>query len=134
MSDRPFRIALDFDHTINDGGFGDVMSPSPLVQVFKDLKQQFGDKIEIVMWSSRNTPEMEIDGKDAETKVDLMKMFLDNIGFPYDDIDWGDRGKLVADLYVDDKAYRPRMMPIEDFLMIQGEIEDWMKENAGVPV
>lgn len=94
------RIALDFDKTI---AAGPTLDPEWLVPgVEQSMQHLHRAGHHLTVWSCRNG-RVWGDLNRAES-LQKMKAFLDAHNLPYDAIDYGDQGKLLADLYVDDKA------------------------------
>jgi hypothetical protein len=107
----PLTVAIDFDGTLCDACFPDIGTikegAREALQFFKDLGYR------IIIYSCRtchwhhdifggsvDEPSME------RTTVRQMVAWLDSNGLPYDLVDDGSRGKVVADYYIDDKAIR----------------------------
>lgn len=93
------KLALDFDNCMFVCWWPEVgpMVPDALeyIQRLKD------DGHHLVVWSSRASTHGDAPGE-REQGLQAMKDALDTTGIPYDEIDYGDRGKISADLYVDD--------------------------------
>jgi hypothetical protein len=92
-----FPIVIDFDGTIVTQGYpliGELQDG--VVEQVKRLREKFY----IIVSSCRSnkfTP---------REKHDEMVKFLDSVDFPYDAIDDGSQGKVVALFYIDDKGIR----------------------------
>lgn len=91
------KLAVDFDGTIVDWKFPDI---GPLkygvIEALRELKK-FCD---ITIYSSRANQTLT----DRRKYLYEMKEFLDRFGVPYDRIDTGIEGKVIADFYIDDRA------------------------------
>lgn len=111
------RLAIDFDHTcfINDWpNIGDMVPGAQ--EYLQKLKQ---DGHWLIIWSGRaNTKKNDPVGRAKGLQV--MRDALVRFGIPFDEIDYGDQGKVLADLYCDDKAVGAPL------IMFQGEPAiDW---------
>jgi hypothetical protein len=99
----PLRIAVDFDSTIAlslhpNPGVGDLVPEADTyIRRLKD------DGHEIVIWSARANKD-ENSKNHRELSMSSMKKFLKNLDIPFDWIDHGHEGKVLADLYVDDRG------------------------------
>lgn len=93
------RLAVDFDDSLYLCAWPGVgpMVPDAREYLLR-LKQ---DGHQLVIWSSRASRGEDRPGE-REQGLQAMKGALDQDGLPYDEIDYGDRGKIRADLYVDD--------------------------------
>lgn len=110
------RVALDFDKTLAVGTWPHVDYVVPGAAAAMRYLHRNGHHITV--WSCRNN--QNFGATDRATQLQRMKDFLDRNQLPYDAIDYGDQGKLLADLYVDDKALG---VPLRAF---RGEmVVDW---------
>ncbi|MCK4357829.1 MAG: hypothetical protein KAW92_03675 [Candidatus Cloacimonetes bacterium] len=101
---RPFRVAIDFDGTI-------VENKYPKIGPLKDnavhainLLKELGCYIIITSCRTNSTlyPSLLARANQAQ----IMQMFLIKNGIPFDEVDDGCQGKVVADVYIDDHAIR----------------------------
>ena len=94
-------ICIDFDGTIVDHEFPKIGKLKPGVKrVMRRLAE--ADHY-IVVSSCRNNMVLN---RGDRMHLRLMENFLDENDVRYGEIDYGDRGKVVADLYIDDKGLR----------------------------
>ena len=91
-------IAIDFDGTIVEHAFPKIGKLKNGVQSFL---YQIIKKHQIIIWSCRNNMVLNCDNKKW---LKQMEYFLEANNLPYTRIDLGDRGKIVADVYIDDRA------------------------------
>ena len=104
-------VAVDFDGTLCDHEFPSIGAPKVGAKEALQRIRDLGFKI--LIWTCRTCHfNYEIFGGDPSThtferqSVKDMIAWLDANGIPYDEIDDGSRGKPLANLYVDDKAWR----------------------------
>lgn len=108
-----YTICVDFDGTIVDHAFPEIGILKPGV---REALEKLSEHFTIVISSCRTSqlfkkekPEICIPdqlnacGRDYAGE---MRAFLDEHKIPYDRIDMGDEGKVVAIAYIDDRAYR----------------------------
>ena len=109
------KIAVDFDGTI---------SADP--QRFRELLAKLIDKgDEVVIWSQRAARSEPGRSRDMDEMVRLLQQWK----VPYTEI--CQRGKMWADLYIDDKAVRyDRENPLS-FYRIEDRIEELEEEESG---
>jgi hypothetical protein len=105
------RIALDFDGTVCDHDFPRIGAPKAGVKDAIERLKALG--FYILIWSCRTSGwDYSIFGGDPaqhtleRPHVKAMAEWLKDNGIPYDEIDDGSRGKPLAEIYVDDKAWR----------------------------
>ena len=94
------RVAVDFDNTLFVGAYPDVGPIVPGARRY--VRQLVRDGHKITIWSSRAstlTPDNPI-----EHAKSLQKMYdaLVREGIPFHEIDYGQHGKIPADVYIDD--------------------------------
>jgi hypothetical protein len=107
----PKTICVDFDGTLCDWTYPDIGAAKKGAKDALTRFRELGYKI--IIWSCRTSHyHYDIFGgsrsqptSERET-VKNMVAFLDKEGIPYDEIDYGDLGKPLADLYIDDKGIR----------------------------
>jgi predicted mannosyl-3-phosphoglycerate phosphatase (HAD superfamily) len=120
-------ICVDFDGTIVDHEFPKIGALKPGARSALQAFRRMGFRI--IVWSCRTCKWQEdtFGSWDCPTLerplVREMIEFLDKEGVPYDEIDDGEKGKPLADLYLDDKALR-----VEDNW---GDVAQWVRENGG---
>lgn len=99
---RPFHVAIDFDGTIVEHKYPEI---GPLkkdaVRAINLLK---GLGCYIIITSCRTNPRLNKPKLEREQQVIIMKEFLTKNGIPFDEIDDGTQGKVIADVYIDDHA------------------------------
>jgi len=96
-------IVIDFDGTICGHAFPEIGEVKPGVKAaLEKLRQHF----EIVISSCRASKMFRNEDGSPSHHVDAMVSWLDWHGIPYDRIDMGDEGKVVATAYIDDRAIR----------------------------
>jgi len=93
-------IAVDFDGTIVEDYYPDIGPLVPGAKMALSMFRDFG--CEIVIWSSRNNTMNERDG--VNDMFEDMVEFLDRKDIPYDRVDDGKSGKVIADVYIDNRA------------------------------
>jgi hypothetical protein len=94
------RLAIDFDNVLFVHAFPAV---GPLVPGAAEYMQRLHDAgHELVIWSSRASQEDDDLQGEREEGLRAMKAALAQEHIPYDQIDYGDKGKIRADIYVDD--------------------------------
>lgn len=96
-----FRIAVDFDNTLFTNKFPEVGDPVPGAAKYMKKLKDAGHVL--MIWTCRMNAGFHSDDsiqKDLEQIVSKMTEH----GIPYDEIVHGEPGKLMADIYVDDRA------------------------------
>jgi hypothetical protein len=116
------NLAVDFDETIGvhfkKGGFASI--PSHLVPgAFEGMTELKAMGHHLTVWSGRNNSRLHND-EDRIAALRDMERFLRRHKIPYDGIDEGDQGKLIAHLYIDNRAVG---VPLISFLGQQ--VVDW---------
>lgn len=97
---RHWTVAIDFDGTIVDHAFPDI---GELKAGAKEAIEKLYEEYEIVISSCRASKLYEESRKERDF-VQEMELFLIENGIPFDRIDRGDEGKVVAVAYIDDRA------------------------------
>lgn len=92
-------ISVDFDGTIVEHAFPEIGDLKPGV---KDALTRLSQTYEIVISSCRASALFA--GAHRVDYVQRMKEFLDENQIPYDRIDMGNEGKIVAVAYIDDRG------------------------------
>lgn len=95
---RPI-IAVDFDGTIVDHRYPQI---GKLKKGVKEALTELIKRNDIVIYSCRNNSTVD---PTCQTMRNMV-LFLAQNKIPYTKIDLGLHGKVVADLYIDDKAIR----------------------------
>lgn len=94
-------LSVDFDGTIVDHAFPLIGGLKPGV---KEAITKLKEKYTIVISSCRAS---QLFNRGKPNKyVEEMRKFLDDNDIPYDRIDEGDEGKIVAVAYIDDRGIR----------------------------
>ena len=93
-------ISVDFDGTICEHKFPSI---GPLKPGAKEALQKLSKKYTIVISSCRGSKLFNRRFKD-NPYIEEMREFLVKNGIPFDRIDMGDEGKVVAIHYIDDRA------------------------------
>jgi hypothetical protein len=107
----PLTVCVDFDGTLCDSAYPNI---GPLKEGAKEALQTFRNLgCRIIISSCRSCHwHYDVYGGDPgqpvfeRTRMKEMIAFLDTFQIPYDIIDDGSLGKVVADYYIDDKAIR----------------------------
>lgn len=94
-------ISIDFDGTIVEHRFPDI---GPLKPGAIDAIKKLYQKYEIVISSCRASTIFNPEGPGTSKSYKEMVKFLDDNGIPYDRIDDGTEGKVVAVAYIDDRG------------------------------
>ena len=104
MNERNIIIAVDFDGTLCENKYPDIGEPNTALIQYLIYHQQCGDKI--ILWTCRKN-------KPLDNAVQWCK----EQGLEFDEVNnnlleivnaWGeDTRKICADIYIDDRAYRP---------------------------
>src|ERR1017187_5307235 len=104
-------VSIDFDGTIVDHEYPHIGALKPGAKEALEALRHYG--FWIIISSCRtsgmypevfsHTPGQPV--AERQCVLDMIK-FLDDNGIPYDQIDDGSVGKVMADFYVDDKAVR----------------------------
>ena len=110
---RKKRICVDFDGTIVEHKFPAI---GPVRKDVLKVLQNWRDKGAHIIISSARSAKM-FGGKDSE-KFKEMVAFIKKEGIPHDEIDDGTIGKVVADLYLDDRALNALDHPWRDLDII----------------
>ncbi len=98
---RKHTVAVDFDGTIVEHRFPNIGPLKPgAVEAIKKLYQKY----EIVISSCRASTIFNPNGPGTSKAYLEMVEFLKENGIPYDRIDDGTEGKIVAIAYIDDRA------------------------------
>jgi len=101
---KPFIVAIDFDGTIVEDKYPNI---GPLkenaVSCIKLLKEL---GCYIIVTSCRTSPNRTSSVTERSLQRQIMQKFLRENDIPYDWVDDGTQGKVVADIYVDDRAIR----------------------------
>lgn len=92
-------LAIDFDGTICDHRFPEC---GPLKEGVVAAIQKISERFEIIIWSCRANGNLNTDDRYIKDMIE----YLNRHNIPYDRIDMGNEGKVIADLYIDDKAIR----------------------------
>ena len=87
-------VAIDYDGTIT----ADFEKAAKFIRILKSRGHR------IVIWSSRNNPRQHGDQQPL-VMAEMLDM-LARYGIPYDEVDDGTTGKVHAQVYIDDKAWR----------------------------
>lgn len=95
------RIVVDFDGSLFINKYPGVGAPVP--GALNALKLLKNDGHEIVVWSCRANRKEGLPIERAAA-VQGMREALDSFGVSYDEIDDGGEGKVIADVYVDDRG------------------------------
>ena len=107
---RRLRLCVDFDGTIVDHEFPEIGALKPGVRTALRRFRQLGHYIVISSCRTCRWDEETFGSWDCpileRPKVREMIEFLDREKIPYDEIDDGTKGKVLADLYIDDKGLR----------------------------
>lgn len=93
-------LSIDFDGTIVEHEFPNI---GPLIDGAKEALQRLSKKYEIVISSCRASRLFNHPGQ-KNPHLEEMIEFLDANEIPYDRIDMGNEGKVVAEYYIDDRA------------------------------
>lgn len=101
---RQFYVAIDFDGTIVEDESPkigplkkDVVSS---INVLKDLGCY------IIITSCRTSSLIHPSVTERQVKKQIMENFLRENNIPFDEVDDGTHGKVVADAYIDDRAIK----------------------------
>jgi hypothetical protein len=106
------RIAVDFDGVIikakKDYSYEDRKEFIPIPGAIESLEKLIRLGHQIIIWSSRAA---HCYGDDAQSmlQIKLWNNMLDYIKsnkVPYSEVDSGECGKIMADMYIDDRAVR----------------------------
>lgn len=103
---KKHTLAVDFDGTIVEHRFPDI---GPLKAGAKEALERLHKKYTIVISSCRASTLFNPEGPGTSQAFQDMVRFLDEHQIPYDRIDDGTEGKIVAVAYIDDRA-----MPFAD--------------------
>lgn len=99
---RPFRVVIDFDGTIVEYKYPEI---GPLkkdaVRAITLLKES---GCYIIITSCRANSTLYPSLLQRANQLHLIQMFLIENGIPFDEVDDGTQGKIVADIYIDDHA------------------------------
>lgn len=87
-------IAIDFDGTIS--------ADFDQARTFIGILRSRGHRI--IIWSTRCNPRQH--GENQPKVMAEMLALLEKHGIPYDEVDDGSVGKVHAQVYIDDKAWR----------------------------
>ncbi len=87
-------VAIDYDGTIT----ADFDLARKYIGQLRDAGHY------VIIWSSRNNPVQHKENQPIVMADMITKMVQHDI--PYDEIDYGEVGKLHAQVYIDDKAWR----------------------------
>lgn len=93
-------LAIDFDGTIADSKYPDTGTPKPGV---KEALTKLQEKYLIVVYSCRTNRNLTNDPHHAKA---IIEKFMKKHKIPYDYVDDGSEGKIVAEYYIDDRAVR----------------------------
>jgi hypothetical protein len=111
------RICLDFDHTLFMNDYPNVGNPVPhAIDAVRTLKSEG----HYIIVASGRANRSERSGPDRKLGIWRMVHALRVHGVPYDEIDDGSQGKILADLYVDDKSLGAPLTVFENKYVI-----DW---------
>ena len=98
-------IAVDFDGTLCKNAFPNIGELNYKLIDWCKEKQNQGNKL--ILWTCRNGQYL----KEAIEACNSVGLFFDaincNIDGRLEEYDWNDSRKVGADIYIDDKAYRP---------------------------
>lgn len=95
------HLAIDFDSTIALSDWPEIAGVVPgAIDALRELHDRGHH---ILIWSARNN-HIKNSPADRARGLQAMKEFLKQNDIPYDDIDYGKKGKPIADCYIDDKA------------------------------
>lgn len=101
---RQFVVAIDFDGTIVEHIPPEIGSLKEdavrCIKLLKDLGCY------IIITSCRTNSNLHPSPAERQAQKQIMETFLRKNNIPFDEIDVGDQGKIVADVYVDDRAIR----------------------------
>ena len=93
-------LAVDFDGTIADSKYPDTGTPKPgVAEALKKLQEKFI----IAIFSCRTNKSLS---HDTHHEKALIEKFLRKHKIPFDYVDDGSTGKIVAEYYIDDRAVR----------------------------
>lgn len=108
-----YTICIDFDGTIVEHAFPEIGALKPgakeaITRLHKHYRIVISSCRSSALFKQKNPP-IQIPGQGAPDGRDYtMEMydFLLTNGIPFDGIDFGDQGKIVAVAYIDDKGIR----------------------------
>jgi hypothetical protein len=132
VSLRP-SICVDFDGTICDFAFPNC---GPLKPGVKEALEQFRSQGFYIIISSCRTcgwneevfgnGDVPVRGRPA---VKSMVAYLDEHALPYDEIDFGEKGKVLADYMIDDRgiSFRENWSQIANFIAQRGQV--WQTQH-----
>jgi hypothetical protein len=102
---RPFYVAIDFDGTIVEDTYPEI---GPLkedvvysINLLKDYLGCF-----IIVTSCRTNAMIHSSITERAAQKQIMEKFLRENNIPFDKVDEGIEGKVVADVYIDDRGIR----------------------------
>lgn len=90
-------LAIDFDGTIVEHAWPRI---GALKKGAKEAITRLYSNYTIIIWTARNNPSLG----DVHKSLAEVEKFLKDNNIPFDHIDDGKNGKLVADYYIDDRA------------------------------
>jgi len=95
-------VCIDFDGTICEWAFPNTGSPQEGVAEALKTLQDFG--YYIIISSCRTNSKLNDSAKKRNNHIETMKKYLKQYNIPYNEIDDGTQGKVVAEIYIDDRA------------------------------
>ncbi len=99
-----FIVAIDYDNTIVEKSDKLIEIGKPKKGAIEAIKKLKDNGCYIIIWSGRNNKIINDDELLRRLYLFVMKFTLDLYGIPYDEIDYGVEGKVVADVYLDDRG------------------------------
>lgn len=114
------RIGVDFDFTLFVGDWPEVGPLVPGARKYMRLLDEAGHYL--IIWSSRASTLTDNDPVQRAYALQRMQDALVRNEIPFDSIDWGQHGKIPADLYLDDRGLG---VPLRDFR--GSRVVDWPK-------
>jgi len=101
---KPFVVAIDFDGTIVEHKYPDIGPLKENVIRCIRLLKEMG--CYIIITSCRTNSVLYRSLLQRANQAHIMQIFLIENNIPFDEVDDGTQGKVVADVYIDDRAIR----------------------------
>jgi hypothetical protein len=101
---RPFYVAIDFDGTIVEDKYPEIGSLKEDVVSCTNILKELG--CFIIITSCRTSTLIHPSMAERVTQKQIMENFLRENNIAFDKIDEGNEGKVVADIYIDDRGIK----------------------------